>query len=133
MSEVGDLSFVVDDGVLSDPWEIERSTGSWKQGGWVTVPSLIPGWGVISVATADDVEMVPEGDPISGAMVFHSQERPFLTQMDQQKFGEKGYGQVIQHVSDIFIFANQKWRVMWVSPYPQHNFWKAIAVRMQGN
>jgi hypothetical protein len=133
MSEVGDLSFVVDDGTLSDPYSIERSTGTFEQGGWVTSPEIIPGYGVISVADAEDVEMVPDGDEITGAMVFHSQDRIYLTQMDQQKYGTEGYGQVTQRVSDIILFLNQRWRVLFVFPYPQHNFWKAIAVRMQGN
>jgi hypothetical protein len=133
MSEVGDLSFVVDDGVLSDPWQTLRFQGDWNKGGFIQTPTIIPGYGVISVASAEDVEMVPEGDQITGAMVFHSAARLYVTEIDQQAYGSEGYGQVTQRISDQILWLNQRWRVLHVSPYAQHGFWKVIAVRMQGN
>lgn len=128
MSEVSDLAFVVDDGVLSESYSIARETGSFQIGGFVTTERIVPGWGVVSVANAEDVEMIPEGDQITGAMVFHSQQRIFATQKDVTPVPSG-----TQYVSDQLIWEFQRWRVLHVYPYPNRNYWKAIAVRMQGN
>lgn len=125
MSEVSDLAFVIDDGVLSDPWIILRSIGQFQAGGWVlSSPTSIPGYGVVSVASEQDLLMIPEGDQVNGAMVFHSQQRIFETQMDAN--GD-------QHFSDIMLWNYQKYKIMKVGPYPNRNFWRAIGVRIQGN
>ena len=137
MSEVGDLAFVVDDGVLSEPYEIQRSTGSFELGGWVTSSSIIPGWGVVSVASAEDLDMIPEADRVTGSMVFHSQQRIFITQLDDEPGDPNGGAEdgadPSQRVSDILIWGYTKWRVLHCYPYPNRNFWKAIAVRLAGN
>jgi hypothetical protein len=136
MSEVDDLSFVVDDGVLSDFYTVMRSTGTFQLGGWVTTPTNIQGYGVVSVANNEDLEMIPEGDRVTGAMVFHSQQRIYLTQLDagygQSDYGESPFGVGIQRVSDILVWNFQQWRVLHVGPYPNRNYWKAIAVRLAG-
>jgi len=139
MSEVSDLAFVVDDGVLSDPWTIIRSTGQFVLGGWQTSTTEIPGWGVVSVAKPEDLDMIPEGDRVTGAMVFHSQPRIYATELDGDLIlgtptstgGLQGDG--TQKVSDIMVWNSQRWRVLHVWPYNNRNFWKAIAVRMQGH
>jgi len=126
VSELDDLSFVVDDGVLSESYTINRSTGTFQLGGWQTVVTSIPGYGVVSVANMEDLDMIPEGDRVTGAMVFHSQQRIYLTQLDSGPNGPQ------QRVSDIIVWNYQQWRVLHVGPYPNRNFWKAIAVRLQG-
>jgi len=137
MSEVDDLAFVVDDGVLSESYSIIRSTGSFQLGGWTTSSVTIPGWGVVSVATPEDLEMIPEADRITGSMVFHSQQRIYLTQLDTEQGDPNGGGSSgidpDQRVSDIIDWGYTKWRVLQVFPYPNRNFWKAIAVRLAGN
>lgn len=127
MSEVDDLSFVVDDGVLSESYTIIRSTGSFGLGGWTTTSINIPGWGVVSVAKTEDLEMIPEGDRVTGAMVFHSQQRIYETQEDNTTAGPE------QRVSDIMLWRNQQWRVLYIDPYPNRSYWKAIAVRLKGH
>lgn len=124
MSEVNDLSEVVDDGVLSEPFIINRLTGQFQAGGWVETASVIPGYGVVSVASEEDILMIPEGDRVTGAMVFHTQKRIYLTQKDVDG---------TQYVSDVMVWNYQKYRVMHVGPYPNRRYWKAIAVRLQGN
>lgn len=131
MSEVDDLAFVVDDGVLSESYVIARQTGSFQIGGWVQSESQIPGWGVVSVATAEDMEMLEEGDRVTGAMVFHSQQRIYATVQDDGPPPNLAPGK--QRVSDQMIWVNQRWRVLHCYPYPNRNYWKAIAVRMKGH
>jgi hypothetical protein len=124
MSEVSDLSATIDDGVLSEPWVIERSTGQFQVGGWVTSVINLPGYGVVSVASEQDLLMIPEGDRVTGSMIFHSTQRIYETQEDAN-------GQ--QFVSDKMIWNYQTYRVMKVGTYPNRNYWRAIAVRIQGN
>lgn len=132
MSEVSDLSFVIDDGVLSESWTIMRSTGTFIFGGWVTTPTLVDAYGVVSVASEQDLNMLPEGDRITGVMVFHTQTRIFETQLDVPPYGEGDVGIPNQRVSDIMVWNYQQYRVLHVGPYPNRNYWKALAVRIQG-
>ncbi len=133
MSELDDLSFVIDDGVLSESYNIIRSIGQFAIGGWTTSNNTVPGYGVVSVATPEDLEMIEEGDRVTGAMVFHSQQRIYETQLDGEGGGPEVLGGGTQRVSDIMFWNYQRWRVLHVYPYPNRNYWKAIAVRMQGN
>jgi len=133
MSEVSDLSEVLNDGVLSEPYTILRSTGTFQLGGWVTTEVSIPGYGTVSVASEQDLLMVPEGDRITGSMVFHSQQRIYETQLDSNPtYGQGGYGATKQWVSDKMFWNYQTYRVLKVGPYPNRNFWKAIAIREAG-
>jgi hypothetical protein len=139
MSEVSDLSEVVDDGVLSESFTIQRSTGHFAQGGWVLDSSVnVAGWGVVSVASEQDLMMIPEGDRVTGKMVFHTKSRIYETQLDGS-YGSQGYGQGVigtgattQRFSDIMIWNYQQWRILAVAPYPNRRFWKAIGVRIAG-
>jgi hypothetical protein len=124
MSEVGDLSFVVNDGTLSESFSIERSTGSFQLGGWVTTSTILPGWGVVSVATQKELEMIPEGDRRTGAMVFHTEHMLYETNETKD--------QTSQPASDVLIWGHQKWRLLSVWPYPNRRYWKAVAVRLYG-
>jgi hypothetical protein len=131
MSEVSDLAFVIDDGTLSEDFIIARQTGSFQIGGWIHTEQQIPGWGVVSVATAEDLEMVLEGDKLTGAMVFHSQQRIYITEEDNGPPPDFKPG--TQYISDQMIWNNHRWRVTECFPYPNRNYWKAIAVRMKGH
>lgn len=134
MSEVDNLAFVIDDGILSEAWSIVRSKGEFAVGGWKIVNrTTVPGWGVVSVASPEDLEMLPEADRVTGIMVFHSQERIFETQKDSQPYGTGTVGQDLQHFSDIMTWNFQPWRIIKVWPYSNRNYWKAFGVRMQGN
>jgi hypothetical protein len=136
MSEVNDLSAVIDDGVLSESFTIQRSTGSFQVGGWVTSSVNIPGWGVVSVATEEDLLMIPEGDRVTGIMVFHTSTRIYETQLDTFQPGIVPPGNLsnnpLQRVSDIMVWNFQTWRVLAVGPYPNRTYWRALAVRLAG-
>lgn len=129
MSEVSDLSEVVDDGVLSESYSVLRQTGHFGSGGWIIDSSnTLPGWGVVSVATEEDLLMIHEGDRVTGIMVFHSQQRIYETQLDTYPADSTN----LQKFSDIMIWNYQQWRVLAVGPYPNRSYWRALAVRMAG-
>lgn len=133
-----DLSDVVA-GDMGESYTIIRSTGVFQRGGWtINSTTNVPGFGIVSVAQPEDLEMIPEMDRITGAMVFHSVDRLYLTELDQGGFGaggfgQDGYGSVAQRFTDIIVWNNLQWRVMHVSPYPNRGFWKSVAIRLQGN
>jgi hypothetical protein len=118
------LSDVVNDPLLADSFTIQRSTGVFGLGGWTTTPTNIPGYGVVSVASDEDLLEIPEASRVTGAMVFHSQARIYLTQIDEPSG--------TQHVADIILWNNQQWRILHVAPYNNRGFWRAIGVRMAG-
>jgi hypothetical protein len=135
-------------GPMAETYTIMRSTGMFVRGGWQTTATQVPGYGVVSVANAEDLEMIPEMDRVTGAQVFHSFDRIYLTEIDEDfssgavkscgsgSNGGNGSGSTngtIQRVSDIIIWNNLSWRVMHVYPQPNHGYWKAIAVRLRGN
>lgn len=133
MSEVDDLSFVVDDGVLSEAYKIKRETGHFGQGGWIIdSTNVINGWGVVSVANEQDLLMIPEGDRVTGIMVFHSLARIYETQLDGGTDSYQSPFPPTQRVSDIMIWNYQTWRVLAVGPYPNRRYWRALAVRLGG-
>jgi hypothetical protein len=119
-----DLSRVVNSTILADVYSIERSTGVFSLGGWKTTISTIPGYGVVSSASDEDLVMIPEADRVTGMFVFHSETRLFLTQLD--------IATAIQHVSDIIIWNHQQYRLLHVAPYNQRYYWRAIGARMSG-
>lgn len=109
-------------GILAESYTIKRSTGSFQIGGWTTTSSDIPGWGVVSVASDDDLQIVPEGDRVTGMMVFHSVDEIFETMLEGST----------QRVSDVMVWNNMTWRVIKVWPYPNRGYWKAVASRLSG-
>lgn len=133
MSEVNDLSFIMDDGVLGEPYTIQRATGTFVLGGWQIDSVNIPGYGVVSVANDQDMLQIPEGDRITGAMVFHSTKRIYETQLDSNpSYGQGPFGGTTQWFSDIMIWNYQSYRIMKVGPYPNRSYWRGIGVRMAG-
>lgn len=117
------LSRVMAGSLLPESYTIQRSTGSFGLGGYSATSVSIPGYGVVSVASDQDLLMVPEGDRVVGSMIFHSTERIYETQLDANG---------TQHVSDKILWNFQLYRVLNVAPYPNRGYWRAIGVRMAG-
>jgi hypothetical protein len=131
------LSRVVAGILLPESYTIQRNAGAFVAGGWKIVGSVnVQGYGVVSVAKDQDLLMLPEGDRVTGAMVFHSEQRIYETQLDggfnQQAYGAGGFGSTKQHLSDIILWNSLQYRVLLVAPYPNRAYWRAVAVRMAG-
>lgn len=108
---------VVVDPDLAQPFTILRSAGIFVNGVWKSTETKLQTIGVISVASEGEVNMLPEGDVILGARVFHTDQPIFKTQ--------EGKGS-----SDILIWRDQKYRVLRVAQYQDYGYWRAIASRM---
>ena len=114
-----DVSQIVAAPELGQEFTIQRSTGSWLNGVWVSATNEVDSFGVISVASAKDIVMTPEGDEIKGEMVFHSEQPIYTTSAE--------YGRS----SDILIWRDQLYRVLSVKQYVDYGYYRAVATRMK--
>lgn len=121
-----DLSRVVSGSLLTESFTIQRSSGSFVLGGYATASTAVQGFGVVSVANAQDLQMLPEGDRVTGAMVFHSQAPLYETILDTSM------ASAVQRFSDVILWNGSQYRIVQVSPYPNRNYWRAVGVRMAG-
>jgi hypothetical protein len=98
---------------------VHRQSGQWVRGVWTagTEQSLTFA-GTIIVANADELEQVPEGDRVKGAMAFYS---------PQQMFTTNNTG-----TSDQIEWRGERYRIYWVAPWVDFGYYKAIGVRMSG-
>ena len=116
------LDEVVNDPDLAEEFTINRSTGgAFVAGGWEDVKTVLTGYGVVGVASAEDLEMVPEGDRVTGMMMFHSTQQLYETHVS----GTPG-------ISDVLTWNGFDYRVVVVRPYPNRGYWSALAARMKG-
>jgi hypothetical protein len=133
------LSRVVANPIMAEAYTIQRSIGTFKLGGWSRTWVSVPGYGVISVAKDQDLQMIPEGDRVGGAIVVHSVDRIYITSSEgegysEQAFGTSGYsGSETEFISDQIVWQLNRYRILHVGPYPNRGYWKGIGVRMRGH
>lgn len=113
---------VVNDPDFAESYTILRSQdGSWQQGKWVDAQVTLAGYGVVQPATNQDLDMVPEGDRVSGAFLFHSSSPLYETQVNPSNA-----------ISDILVWQGQQFRILAVQQWQDYGYWQALAVRMLG-
>jgi hypothetical protein len=118
------LEEVILDGDLADPYTVMRSNGQFVAGGFTDTKTSFNVWGVVSLASLKDLQMVPEGDRVTEMRVFYSNQPLYVTRSNVNE----GTG-----TSDILVWNGIQYRVVSVLPQSNRNFWKAIAARMAGN
>jgi hypothetical protein len=121
-----DLSDVVNDPDFAQDFSIVRSNGgSWQLGQWVDATIIVPCFGIIQPSTPEELEQVPEGDRVKGAMSFHSECVLFETHTNGPNDANAG-------ISDIINWRGQNYRLVKVFPWEDFGYYKAIGVRMSG-
>lgn len=122
-----DVSEVSIDSDVGLPFTIIRSTGQWVNGVWTTQETEIPAFGTISVAADKELEMIPEGDRVHGAKVFHT-DQPILTTRDTPATPGSGLG----GASDILVDSGSgdQYRVLIVKRIPGSGYYRAIGTRL---
>ena len=116
------LTRVVNSPAFAQAYTVNRSSGTFQQGGYVSVTNAIPFWGIIQPATEEDLEQVPEGDRSTGMMGFISEQPMYKT---RAQGGASGLG-------DTITWNAQEYRVVAVVPWKDFGFNKAIAARLSG-
>ena len=115
-----DLSSVTFSPYLSEQFNILRFVeGIQGPGGFIPGTSeTIPVQGVVWPSTPKEVNMVPEGDRISGMMTFATAQQVFVT----NPLGN----------ADQIAYHGEKWIVSAVLDFSTFGFWGAVAKRMLG-
>lgn len=118
-----DLSRVVRNKDITQAFIVVRSSGEFGPGGWIeNTPASINMSGVISVASEQDLNKVPEGDRVNGAIVIHTKEPLFLTRNSPKNPG----------TSDKIIWNGSTYRLFSLFPYMGYGFYKALAEKVEG-
>jgi hypothetical protein len=114
------LDDIVTDPDLAESYTVERSVGGmFVAGGYQDSKTTLAMYGVVSRDVSNELDMVPEGDRVKELRAFWSAKPIYRT-------NENG-------VSDILIWNNEKYRVLFVANYMNRKYWKAIAARMKGD
>jgi hypothetical protein len=119
------LAAVIHSPMLSQSITIKRSSGIWEDGEFVRnddSPETLILQGIVTVASARDLQMVPEGDRQSGAMKVLVSERLYVT----------GEGDNKSNFSDILVWRGESYRLHSVTPDADYGFYRAIATRILG-
>lgn len=114
---------VVNDPDLAQPFTILRSGGSWVNGVWQSLTTQVQSYGVIAEPTVREIEMIPEGDLVRGAIVFWSAQPIYGTHATNGSGGS----------SDILIWRGHNYRVLDVKQYQDWGFYRAMATRMKAD
>lgn len=117
------VSRAINDTRFVQPFTVYRkSGGEWVNGRWEQSENPIQLSGVISIAKEKDLQMIPEGDRIGGAIVIHSTQELFITHKD----GEAG-------TSDEILWRNERYKLISVNTYADYGYYKAIGIRKVSN
>ncbi|RKN75004.1 hypothetical protein [Paenibacillus ginsengarvi] len=106
-------------------FKVYRTTGAWANGRFVLDPEKqLTLQGTVTVANADDLEQIPEGDRVSGMICSYSPQPIYVTRAD----GEESPG-----VSDEIEWRGERYRVKAVLPWIDFGYYKAFGERMAGD
>lgn len=120
-----DVSEVVLDPDFAENFVIKRSSGSYQLDGWVDVITTVPMYGAIQPSSSKDLDQVPEGDRIKGAITVWSTQPIYTTR--------RGTGANDGGLSDIIVWQGEDHRVAGLLPWNENGFFRAVAVRMKGD
>lgn len=115
------LARVVHSPRMSQKITILRRGGSWQYGTWVQDenPTELSMRGIVTMAKAKDLEMVPEGDRLTGAIKILTTERIYIT-----SDGE---------ITDMVFWRGACYRIVTVTPDIDYGFYRSIGSRLDGD
>jgi hypothetical protein len=119
------ISEIITDPDFMQQLAVQRSSGAFVLGGYQSTVTSIPMPGIVIVAKDQDLDTVPEGDRIGGAMAFYTLQEVFETNVAGGLSGTSG-------ISDVITWRGQNYRIADVKPYADYGYWKSIGVRMTG-
>jgi len=117
------LTRVVNSPVFAQEYVVNRSVGTFQQGGFVFTTTAIPFWGIIQPATDQDLAQVPEGDRVTGMIGFISEAKMYRTYVEGQTEG----------IGDQIVWRGQNYKVVAIVIWKDFTFYKAIASRQAGD
>lgn len=120
------LAAIVSDPDFAQDYTVLRSVGAFVKGKWTPgTAASIPFYGVIQPAGPEEIDMIPEGDIVSGALTFHSEQQMYETHTTAPTDPNAGTSDIIPHFGE-----NYKLVKVW--PWIDFGYWKALGVREGG-
>lgn len=118
------LGAIASSPAFAQDFTIMRSAGNFTQGGYAATVTSIPFWGIIQVASDEDMIQVPEADRVSGMLLITSECQMYET-------GTTGTG-TLSGLSDTLVWRGQTYKIVKVRPDMDFGFCKAFASRSSG-
>lgn len=114
MINVGSLLFSP---ALSQSLMVYRKSGAWVAGIWTANPDVtITITAVVSAASGDDLDQIPEGDRQKGVILIHTTTPLLLTNANG--------------TADEILFNGNRYRLAQVWDWSAFGYYKAIGVKM---
>lgn len=121
-----DVCELIDDPDFCQDFTVIRSTGSWVNGDFVvTTPSTLTMTGVIEPMNTRDMQQLPEGDRITGALNVYTTEPLYTTRLNQSTGNSGG-------LSDEVVWGGENYKIIQVQNFSDYGYFKAAAVRKLG-
>ena len=117
------LARVVHSPRMSQKITILRRTGSWVAGTWVQSdkPETVIMRGIVTMASAKDLQQVPEGDRVTGSIKILTTDRIYIT--------DDASG----NITDMVFWRGARYRVVTVTPDIDYGFYRSIGTRLDGD
>jgi hypothetical protein len=115
------LARVANNPRFAQAYTVNRSTGTFQQGGFVSATTAIPFYGIVQPVTEETLAQMPEGDRATGMIEFISQQPMYKTRAGSSE----GLG-------DTVTYQGQDYRVVAVWGWGDYGFVKAVAARLSG-
>ena len=116
------LSRVANSPAFAQTYVVNRSSGSFQRGGYVSTTTAIPFYGIIQPASEEDLLQVPEGDRATGMMGFISELPMYKTRAEGTTSG----------IGDTITWRGQDYRIVAVTIWGDFGFFKSIGSRLSG-
>lgn len=105
---------------LSQVIRYHRTTGQWVNGEYIQTKAVpLTCVGIVTVAKPKDLQLLPEGDRLEGAM-------KFLTTVQLFQTNDKT-------VSDVVEWRGAKYKILTVTPDIDYGFFRSIGIRLEGD
>lgn len=120
------ISELIQDPDFQQNFNVQRTIGDWVTGRFITTPTLIPFSGVIEPLNTRDMQQVPEGDTITGAINVYTNAPIYTTKLLLES-GADGM------LADEMIWQGERYKILTVQNYSDWGYYKATAVRKLGD
>jgi hypothetical protein len=117
-----DLSTVVTDPRIAQPFIVYRKSGKWNAGRFEQTETKIPMTGTIGIASDEEIEQIPEGDRVGGEISIHTSKRLYTTRASDDT-NNSG-------TSDEVEWHGDRYKVYSGGDYTFYGYYKAIGQRM---
>jgi len=101
---------------------VYRTTGTWTGGRFVSTAATLQYNGSIIPMTTKEMQQLPQGDQVTGAVVIYTPLILNTTRLDQNTLTTGG-------TSDEILWQGERWKILNVRNFVEFGYYRATAVR----